>query len=50
MSLSYVCRARAVGEFVARVDEQAREQSLSRDAQATFVPSLSSLPLNHADL
>ena len=36
--------------FVARVDEGAREQSLSRDAQATFVPSLSSLPLDHADL
>ena len=47
---SPVCGTRAVGEFVARVDGQAREQSLSRSAQATLYPSLSSLPLNHADL
>ena len=47
---SPVCGTRVVGEFVARVDGRAREQSLSRDAHATLYQSLSSLPHNHADL
>ena len=45
MSESLVCKARVVGEFAARVDEEAREQSSCATHEQHFVPSLLSLPL-----
>ena len=47
---SLVCRARAVGEFVARVDEHAREQSVRVLRKKNSRDPLSLFPFNHTYL